>query len=83
VTGVYENFAPFDGLLARKDDPKFIQLIKDQGALVFKHKYEHDYPFGERSKEPVIYRTTKQWFFRYAMQNSGRFSYSAFLLPSF
>lgn len=62
--GVYEGFAPFDGLRARKDDRRFIELIREQGAVVHEHSYEHDYPFGERSKEPVIYRTTKQWFFR-------------------
>jgi isoleucyl-tRNA synthetase len=64
VSGVYEGFEPFNGLLARKDDPKFIELINKHGSLVHHHDYEHDYPFGERSKEPVIYRTTKQWFFR-------------------
>lgn len=64
VSGVYEGFHPFDGLLARKDDLKFIELLRSHGALVHQHDYEHEYPFGERSKEPVIYRTTKQWFFR-------------------
>lgn len=64
VSGVYEGFEPFNGLLARKDDAKFIAEIQKQGGLVHQHDYEHEYPFGERSKEPVIYRTTKQWFFK-------------------
>jgi isoleucyl-tRNA synthetase len=56
--------APFTGLKARTDDKQFIQLLDECGALVAKEQYEHDYPHSERSKAPVIYRATKQWFFK-------------------
>jgi len=65
--GEFENFPPFNGLKARKDDAKFVELLKKQNALLFSHDFEHDYPFGERSKEPVIFKTTKQWFFKYVL----------------
>eukprot|EP01121_Diplochlamys_sp_Union-15-3_P022724 TRINITY_DN9765_c0_g1_i4.p1 TRINITY_DN9765_c0_g1~~TRINITY_DN9765_c0_g1_i4.p1 ORF type:complete len:833 (-),score=170.69 TRINITY_DN9765_c0_g1_i4:4-2235(-) len=64
VVGVFRDFSPFTGLLARKNDPDFINFIDKSKGLVYKHQYEHEYPHGDRSKEGVIYRTTKQWFFK-------------------
>jgi len=54
----------FSGLKARYDDHIFIKAIDDEGALVAKKKYSHDYPHAERSKEAVIFRTTPQWFLK-------------------
>jgi isoleucyl-tRNA synthetase len=51
------------GLKARTDDREFVKLIGERGALVAKRLYTHDYPHSERSKKPVIYRATRQWFF--------------------
>lgn len=39
-----------------------VELLKDRGALVHRHIYEHKYPYDWRSKEPVIVRATEQWF---------------------
>ncbi|MCA9478398.1 MAG: isoleucine--tRNA ligase [Nanoarchaeota archaeon] len=62
--GQFENSGMFDGLIAKKDDAKFIEMIDASGALVYSHPYVHDYPYAERSKQPVIFRTTKQWFLK-------------------
>ncbi len=62
--GFFENFGRFSGLKAKTDDRKFIETIDACGALLGKESYVHDYPHGERSHEPVIFRTTKQWFFK-------------------
>jgi len=62
--GYFENFGQFSGWKAKTDDRKFIEVIDAAGALLGKESYVHDYPYGERSHEPVIFRTTKQWFFR-------------------
>lgn len=56
--------APFEGLRARIDDKKFTELLIARGAIAGKRAYEHEYPHSERSKAAVIYRATKQWFFR-------------------
>ncbi len=58
-----DKMGEFKGLRARFDDKKFIEHFKKIGALVARVKYKHEYPFHERSKAPVIFRTTKQWFF--------------------
>ena len=62
--GFCRKLVPFEGLEAKKDDDEFIRLIDEAGALVFTHKYKHEYPHGERSHQPVIFRTTKQWFLK-------------------
>ncbi len=56
--------APFLGLKARTDDAAFIELLQTRSALVAKEKYTHEYPHSERSKAPIIYKTTTQWFFK-------------------
>ncbi|NOZ80103.1 MAG: isoleucine--tRNA ligase [DPANN group archaeon] len=63
--GVFpESMGPFAGLVARKDDRKFIEKLKEVGALVATSMVEHEYPHDWRYHQPVIFRTTKQWFFR-------------------
>ena len=62
--GRFDNFGPFSGWRAKTDDKKFIDAIEQSGALIYKQQYVHEYPHGERSHVPVIFRTTKQWFFK-------------------
>lgn len=62
--GICRELKPFEGLAAKTDDDEFIRLIGEHDALVFAHKYSHEYPHGERSHKPVIFRTTKQWFLK-------------------
>tara|TARA_Y100000310_G_scaffold242934_1_gene247218 strand:- start:13861 stop:16917 length:3057 start_codon:yes stop_codon:yes gene_type:complete len=60
--GIFENLGEYSGWKAKGDDLKFIEALGD--SVVAKESYIHDYPHGERSHEPVIFRTTKQWFFK-------------------
>ncbi len=63
--GVFsEKMGKFAGLRAKKDDKKFIEALDDTGLLVAKTKVEHDYAHCWRCKQPVVYRTTTQWFFK-------------------
>ena len=36
--------------------------LKESGHLFFSHKFTHSYPHDWRSKTPVIFRSTEQWF---------------------
>jgi len=54
----------FEGLEARKDDKKFTEALKKGGALIATTKVAHEYPHCERCSSPVIFRKTKQWFFK-------------------
>lgn len=44
-----------------------IKAVAEAGALVAKANLKHEYPHSWRSKAPVIFRTTPQWFI--AMDN--------------
>nr|MBI4156942.1 class I tRNA ligase family protein [Candidatus Woesearchaeota archaeon] len=54
----------FSGLKAKYDDKMFIQKLEEDGFLLASEKIEHEYPHCWRCKNPVIFRTTKQWFFK-------------------
>ncbi len=46
-----------------------ITALKQAGHLMAKHNYRHSYPHSWRSKAPVIYRNTAQWFISMENQN--------------
>ena len=54
----------FAGFIARKDDKKFIEEFEKVGCLIAKSDVEHEYAHCWRCKQPVIFRTTLQWFFK-------------------
>ena len=63
--GVFDKTSgDFAGLVAKKDDKKFIEALKKDGALVAVNPVEHEYPHCERCHTPAIFRKTKQWFFK-------------------
>lgn len=43
-------------------NPKIIGHLRDNGHLVKKEQYKHSYPYGDRSKEKLIYRATDSWY---------------------
>ena len=59
-----EDMADFSGLKAKTDDKKFIEAMKNDGILIASTDVEHDYAHCQRCHNPVIFRTTKQWFFK-------------------
>ena len=59
-----EGFGEFENLKAKKDDKKIIGALEKRDAIIAKTKIEHDYAHCWRCKEPIIYRTTTQWFFK-------------------
>ncbi len=63
--GTYsEEMGIFAGRHATKDNHTFTAELKKKNALIAQITVEHQYPHGQRSQEPVIFRTTKQWFFK-------------------
>ena len=42
--------------------PVIIKYLKSAGNLIKKEQYKHSYPYGERSKEKLIYRATEAWY---------------------
>jgi isoleucyl-tRNA synthetase len=67
------NYLPSVPLWAGKNvfktEPEIIQSLKDEKALLANGKIVHSYPHSWRSKAPLIFRTTPQWFI--AVDTSG------------
>ena len=59
-----ENMGKFSGRHALKDNHTFIEELEERGTIVGQTIVEHEYPHGQRSHKPVIFRATRQWFFR-------------------
>ena len=58
-----DEAGPFAGLNVLKDaNPAIIQALRDSGALLGERAYAHRYPYDWRTKKPVIFRATEQWF---------------------
>jgi len=52
----------FAGLHVFEADPKIVEHLRGEGHLLHSETIRHSYPHGWRSKEPVIFRATEQWF---------------------
>lgn len=44
-------------------NPKIIDLLREKELLLFATQIQHSYPHSWRSKKPLIFRATPQWFF--------------------
>ncbi len=62
-SGVYTKEVPyFTNTHIFKADPIVIDKLKEQKQLLKSDKLNHSYPHSWRSKAPLIYRATPQWF---------------------
>ncbi|WKD49323.1 isoleucine--tRNA ligase [Microbulbifer spongiae] len=67
--GVYRDGVPlFAGEHVYKVDDRIVDLLEARGRLLHRGKLEHSYPHCWRTKTPLIYRATPQWFI--SMQQS-------------
>ena len=61
--GLYTEEIPyFTNTHIFKADPIVIEKLKEQNKLLKNNKLSHSYPHSWRSKAPLIYRATPQWF---------------------
>lgn len=52
----------FAGQHVFKANDSVLEVLKEHGALLHHHAYEHSYPHCWRHKTPIIFRATPQWF---------------------
>jgi isoleucyl-tRNA synthetase len=61
--GCYDSHVPlFAGLHIYKANPVIMTALSEAGHLLHAGKIVHSYPHSWRSKAPLIFRTTSQWF---------------------
>ena len=64
----YDHIPLVAGLDVLKDNYKIAMIVKEAGALLAVGRLTHSYPHSWRSKAPLIFRTTPQWFI--SMENN-------------
>jgi len=63
--GRFNAWVPlFAGLHVYKADNPVCDALREAGALLARGKLVHSYPHSWRSKAPLIFRATPQWFIR-------------------
>jgi len=62
--GTYDESVPewLRGLSVWEANPKIVESLRSSGHLFHDQPYVHSYPHDWRSKTPVIFRATEQWF---------------------
>lgn len=62
--GTYDDTVPdwLRGVLIWDANPKIIAHLRQSGHMFHDLEFEHSYPHDWRSKTPVIFRCTEQWF---------------------
>ena len=64
----YGNFpdymGEFAGYNAKKDNDRFIEALEKRKALIATTDVEHEYAHCWRCSHPVVFRATRQWFFK-------------------
>jgi isoleucyl-tRNA synthetase len=63
--GTYKSTVPhFAGMHIFKESTTeaILEKLREQGALLYSSKFKHSYPHSWRSKKPLIYLATPQWF---------------------
>ncbi|MCX3067589.1 isoleucine--tRNA ligase [Cetobacterium somerae] len=59
-----EEAGQFAGLFYKKANKVIAEYLTETGHLLSYKEFEHSYPHDWRSKTPVIFRATEQWFIR-------------------
>jgi isoleucyl-tRNA synthetase len=55
---------PVAGRFFKDADPTIIDLLRERGLLFRAKKYLHNYPFGWRTGDPLIYYAKNAWYIR-------------------
>lgn len=61
-----EEFPDMAGEFVFDANLKIVDRLREAGFLLGHTTVEHDYPFSWRSKKPIIFRATEQWFMELA-----------------
>jgi isoleucyl-tRNA synthetase len=70
--GLYTDEVPdYKGVHIFKANPMIVERLKNDGKLLGFKEIEHSYPHCWRSKTPLIFRTTPQWFLGLDLEGSN------------
>jgi isoleucyl-tRNA synthetase len=55
---------PVAGMFFKDADKPLIRILKDRGIMFRSERYTHNYPFGWRTHDPIIYYAKNAWYIR-------------------
>ena len=55
---------PVAGLFFKDADKPLIKILKERGLMFRSERYKHNYPFGWRTGDPIIYYAKNAWYIR-------------------
>ena len=55
---------PVAGMFFKDADKPIIRLLKERGLMFRSERYQHSYPFGWRTGDPIIYYAKNAWYIR-------------------
>ena len=58
------DYPEMQGVFVFDANDKVVEVLRGKGLLMGYKKITHDYPFSWRSKKPIIFRATAQWFMK-------------------
>ncbi|MBZ0257351.1 isoleucine--tRNA ligase [bacterium] len=63
ASGCFSSQSPIlQGVFVEKANPQIVEMLRESGLLIHHEAYQHSYPYCWRSKKPIIFRATRQWF---------------------
>jgi isoleucyl-tRNA synthetase len=62
--GIFFDMGKFSRLVAKRDDKQFVEELDKKGLLIAQVPVEHEYAHCWRCHNPVVFRTTEQWFMK-------------------
>jgi isoleucyl-tRNA synthetase len=58
------DVTPVAGRFFKEADPVIVELLRERGLLFREQRYRHNYPFGWRTGDPLIYYAKNAWYIR-------------------
>lgn len=55
---------PVAGMFFKDADKPLIRILRDRGLMFRSERYVHNYPFGWRTGDPIIYYAKNAWYIR-------------------
>ena len=59
-----DDVEPVAGLFFKDADKPLIRLLKERGMMFRSERFRHNYPFGWRTGDPIIYYAKNAWYIR-------------------
>jgi isoleucyl-tRNA synthetase len=59
-----DDVQPVAGMFFKDADKPLIRILKERGMMFRSERITHSYPFGWRTKDPIIYYAKNAWYIR-------------------